>query len=139
MPASRPIPLLSIVEATCAEARARGHKKLGLLGTRFTMQATFYPKVFSREGLALAVPTAEEQDYIHDKYIHELIPGQFLPQTRERLLAIAARMRDEDGIEGLILGGTELPLILRDNTSLGIPFLDTTEIHVRAILERAMA
>ena len=72
--------------------------------------------MFSREGVALAVPTAEEQDYIHDKYLNELIPGKFLPQTRERLLAIAARMRDEDGIQALILGGTELPLILTDNS-----------------------
>jgi aspartate racemase len=127
------------VETACAEAKARGYKKLGLLGTRFTMHAEFYPKVFSREGVALAVPTAEEQEYIHDKYINELIPGKFLPQTRERLLAIAARMRDEDGIQALILGGTELPLILTDSSSLGIPFLDTTQIHVKAILERAMA
>jgi aspartate racemase len=134
-----PIPLVSIVETACAEAKARGYKKLGLLGTRFTMHAEFYPKVFSREGVALAVPTAEEQEYIHDKYINELIPGKFLPQTRERLLAIAARMRDEDGIQALILGGTELPLILTDSSSLGIPFLDTTQIHVKAILERAMA
>jgi aspartate racemase len=134
-----PLPLVSIVEAACAEAKRLGLKNLGLFGTRFTMQAVFYPRVFSREGVALAVPTAKEQEYIHDKYINELIPGKFLPQTRERLLAIAARMRDEDGIQALILGGTELPLILTDNTPLGIPFLDTTQIHVRAILERAMA
>lgn len=134
-----PIPLVSIVEAACAEAKRLGLKNLGLFGTRFTMHAAFYPKVFSREGVALAVPTAEEQDYIHDKYLNELIPGKFLPQTRERLLAIAARMREENGIQALILGGTELPLILTDSTPLGIPFLDTTEIHVRAILERAMA
>ena len=132
-----PIPLISIVEATCAEAKAQGLKKLGLLGTRFTMHGRFYPDVFTREGIALTVPTPEEQDYIHDKYLNELIPGQFLPQTREGLLAIAMRMKKEDGIEALILGGTELPLILTDNSSLAIPFLDTTQIHVNAILEYA--
>ena len=88
-----PIPLVSIVEATCAEAKARGFKKLGLFGTRFTMHGRFYPDVFTREGLQLTVPTADEQDYIHDKYINELIPGKFLPETRDGLLAIATRMK----------------------------------------------
>lgn len=134
-----PIPLVSIVEATCAEAKARGFKKLGLFGTRFTMHGRFYPDVFTREGVGLAVPSAAEQDYIHDKYINELIPGKFLPETRDGLLAIAARMKKDDGIQALVLGGTELPLILTDSSLLGIPFLDTTQIHVNAILERAMA
>jgi aspartate racemase len=133
-----PIPLVSIVEAACAEAKARGFRKLGLLGTRFTMQGRFYLEVFSREGITLAIPRAEERDYIHEKYLNELIPGKFLPQTRDGLLAIARRMRDEDGIEALILGGTELPLILTDSSALGIPYLDTTQIHVEAILERAL-
>lgn len=133
-----PIPLVSIVEATCAEAKARGFKKLGLLGTRFTMHGRFYPEVFAREGIELTVPSADEQDYVHDKYINELIPGKFLPETRQGLLAAATRMKKEHGIQGLILGGTELPLILTDSSLLGIPFLDTTQIHVNAILERAM-
>src|SRR5437763_1472839 len=107
-----PIPLISIVEATCAEAKSHGFRKLGLLGTRFTMEGRFYPEVFAREGIALAVPRLEERDYVHDKYLNELIPGKFLPQTRDGLLAIARRLKDEEGIEGLILGGTELPLIL---------------------------
>jgi aspartate racemase len=134
-----PIPLVSIVEATCAEAKARGFKKLGLFGTHFTMHGRFYPDVFTREGVGLTVPTAAEQDYIHDKYINELIPGKFLPETRDGLLAIAARMKKDDGIQALVLGGTELPLILTDSSLLGIPYLDTTQIHVDAILERAIA
>ena len=134
-----PIPLVSIVEATCAEAKARGCKKLGLFGTRFTMHGRFYPDVFTREGVGLVVPTSAEQDYIHDKYINELIPGKFLPETRDGLLTIAMRMKKEDAIQALILGGTELPLILTDSSLLGLPFLDTTQIHVNAILERAMA
>ena len=132
-----PIPLVSIVEATCAEAKARGFKKLGLFGTRFTMYGRFYPDVFIHEGVGLTVPTAAEQDYIHDKYINELIPGKFLPETRDGLLAIATRMKKDDGIQALVLGGTELPLVLTDSSLLGIPFLDTTQIHVSAILERA--
>ena len=117
----------------------RQDKNLGLFGTRFTMQGRFYPDAFIREGIGLTVPSPEEQDYIHDKYINELIPGKFLPDTREGLLVIARRMKKQEGIQGLILGGTELPLILTDNPSLGIPFLDTTQIHVNAILEQALS
>src|SRR6266513_1402893 len=70
-----PIPLISIVEATCATAKARKLKRLALFGTRYTMQAAFYPKVFSREGIELFVPERDDQDYIHDKYMNELVPG----------------------------------------------------------------
>jgi aspartate racemase len=134
-----PVPLVSIVEATCAEAKRLGIKKVGLFGTRFTMQGQFYPEVFAREGIRLVTPAEEEQNYIHDKYMNELIPGIFLDQTRDHLLAIAARLKMQDGIEGLILGGTELPLILTDDSPVEIPFLDTTEIHVNAILDYALA
>src|SRR5579859_928470 len=109
-----PIPLISIVEATCAEAKARGFKKLGLLGTRFTMEGRFYPEVFAREGITLAVTRAEERDYVHDKYLNELIPGQFLPQTREGLLAIARRLRSAQGKRSNTLFGSQSPLNLPD-------------------------
>ncbi len=130
-----PIPLISIVEATCAAAQALGLKKVGLFGTRFTMQARFYPEVFSRQGITLIVPSPEEQDYIHDRYMHELVPGVYRDDTREQLLVIVDRLKERDGIQGLILGGTELPLLLRKESHVGIPFLDTTKIHV----ERAVA
>jgi aspartate racemase len=130
--------IIGIIGGLGPESTIDYYKNLGLFGTLFTMQGRFYPDVFTREGVALTVPTLEEQNYIHDKYINELIPGKFLPQTRDGLLAIATRMKKENGIQGLILGGTELPLILTDNSSLGIPFLDTTQIHVDAILAEAM-
>ena len=133
-----PVPLVSIVAAACDRAKSLGLKRLGLFGTRFTMQGRFYPELFEREGLALVTPSADEQTYVHDKYMTELIPGEFLPQTRARLLKIASRMKQQDAIDGLILGGTELPLILTDSTPVGLPFLDTTEIHVNAILEQAL-
>src|SRR6478672_6702369 len=68
-----PISLISIVEATRAAAKARAFKRLALFGTRYTMQATFYPKVFAREGIELFVPGTEDRDYIHDKYLNELV------------------------------------------------------------------
>ena len=134
-----PIPLVSIVEATCAEAMRLGLKRLGLLGTRFTMQGKFYPAVFSREGVALVAPNAEEQTYIHEKYFSELVPGKFLDETREAMLAIIRRMKERDAIDGLVLAGTELPLLLRGAAVPGVPFLDTSTIHVKAILEEALA
>ncbi len=137
--ARSPIPLVSIVEATCAEAKALGLKRLGLFGTRFTMRGRFYPAVFTREGIELVIPDEEEQAFIHDKYMNELLNGVFLPETRERLIGIAGRMRERDRIEGLILGGTELPLILRGEQAAGVPLLDTGRIHVKAAVERMLS
>jgi aspartate racemase len=134
-----PIPLISIVEATCAAAKARKLKRLGLFGTRYTMQGTFYPRVFSREGIELLVPDPEDQDYIHDKYLNELVSGKFLPETRANLLAIVDRMKAKQDINGVILAGTELPLILRDPEHNGIPFLDTTEIHCEAAVTEMLS
>src|ERR1043166_2890650 len=109
-----PIPLISIVEATCAAAKAQNLKRLALFGTRYTMQATFYPKVFSREGIELLVPEPSDQGYIHDKYMNELVRGKFLTETRAGLLVIVDRMKAKSRIDGVILAGTELPLIIRD-------------------------
>jgi aspartate racemase len=134
-----PIPLISIVETACESARAMGLKHLGLLGTRPTMQGRFYPDVFNREGIALSVPPPDEQTYIHDKYMSELIHGIVLPETHERLLQIVDQLRDLHRIDGLILGGTELPLILREASHNGIPFLDTTKLHVERIVVRLLS
>lgn len=134
-----PIPLISIVEAACATAKARNLKRLALFGTGYTMQANFYPKVFSREGIALVVPGRDDQDYLHEKYFSELVPGKFLPETRAGLLAIVDRMRAKSGIDGVILAGTELPLILRDAEHNGIPFLDTTRIHCEAAVAEMLS
>jgi aspartate racemase len=134
-----PIPLISIVEATRAAAKAQNLKRLALFGTRYTMQATFYPKVFARDGIELLVPDPRDQDYIHDKYMNELVPGKFLADTRAGLLAIVDRMKVASDIDGVILAGTELPLILRDPKHNGIPFLDTTKIHVEAAVGQMLA
>ena len=133
-----PIPLISIVEATCAAAKAQNLKRLALFGTRYTMSANFYPKVFAREGIELFVPSADDQDYVHEKYFSELVPGKFLPETRAGLLAIVDRMKTTSDIDGVILAGTELPLILRDSVHNGIPFLDTTKFHVEAALDEML-
>ena len=128
--------LISIVAATCDVAKARGLKRLALFGTKFTMQGPVYREVFARQNLTVIVPDSPEQDFIHEKYMSELIAGIFLPETRAGLVAIVDRMAQEAGIDGVILGGTELPLILRDPAHDGIPFLNTTKIHCEAAVER---
>lgn len=133
------IPLISIVEATCQAAKALELRNVGLFGARFTMQGRFYPDVFSKEEITLAVPDQHDQAFIHHIYLNELVKGTVRTETRERLLAIVARLKEREGIQGLILGGTELSLILRDATVHGIPVLDTTKIHARAIVAEAFS
>jgi aspartate racemase len=130
-----PIPMLSIVTATRDAAAAASYRRLALFGTRFTMQAAFFPQIFMARQIAVIMPNEAEQSYIHDKYMSELFAGVILPQTRERLLEIVQAMKERDGVEGLILGGTELSLILREATAAGLPVLDTTQIHVDAAVE----
>jgi aspartate racemase len=130
-----PISLLSIVQAACDHARGLGLRRLGLLGTGFTMRAKFFPEVFARAGIDLVVPNETERGLIHEKYIHELLKNQFLPETRAALLGIIDRMRKDERIDALLLAGTELPLLLRGAEPAGITFLDTTLIHVAAAVE----
>jgi aspartate racemase len=130
-----PIPLISIVEATCAHAKARKLKRLALCGTRYTMQADFYQKVFKREGIELVVPEPQDQDYIHEKYFAELVPGNFLPETRAGLLAIVDRLKAKTNVDGVILAGTEIPLILRGESHNGVALLDTGKIHCHAAVD----
>jgi aspartate racemase len=133
------IPLLSIVEATRDEAQSLGMKRIGLFGTRFTMTGGFYQKVFAAAGLDIVVPNSEEQAYIHEKYLGELLKNIFSAETRAGLLAIVDKLRQRERVEAVILGGTELPLILRDAEHNGVPFLDTTKIHVERIVERLLS
>jgi aspartate racemase len=128
------IPLISIVEETCNYSKNLGLRKLGLFGTKSTMQNDFFSKVFNEKDMDIIVPNEKEQDYIHNKLITEIQLGNFLDETRVKLIGIAKRMIDENSIDGLILGCTELPLILTKD-ELGIPFLNTTKIHVESIIK----
>lgn len=131
-----PLPLISIVAETAAVAKGRGLKRVGLFGARFTMQGPVYRDVFGRQHIAVAVPEPPDLEYIHEKYMGELVDGVFLPETRAGLLAIVDRMAAQSGIDGVILGGTELPLILRNPEHNGIPLLNTTRIHCEAAVTR---
>ena len=133
------IPMISIVQATCERARDLQLKRLGLFGTGFTMRGRFYPEVFARAGLELITPGEEEQVFIHEKYIHELLKNEFLPETRAALRAMVDRMQSQERIEAVILAGTELPLLLRGAQPEGLPFLDTTLIHVAAAVDAILS
>ena len=129
------IPLLSIVEATADAATKAGLRRLALFGTRFTMQATLFPEAFERRGMTIVLPNEKEQEFIHEKYMGELFVGTILDETRAALVDIVETMKRRDNVDGLILGGTELSLILREPTAAGLPVLDTTQIHVETALE----
>ena len=133
------VPLVSIVEATCDKARSLNLKRVALLGTRFTMAGGFYQDVFARAGIDLIIPNDEEQAYVHEKYIGELLKNIFTDETRAGLLAIVDKLRERDAVDAVILGGTELPLILRDSECADVKFLDTTKIHVEKIVERLLS
>jgi aspartate racemase len=133
-----PIPFISIVDAACEHAKTRGLKRLALFGTRYTMQSDFYQKVFRREGIELITPGPADQDYIHEKYFAELVPGIFLPETHARLLAIVDRMKSDHGIEGVTLAGTELALIMREESHNGVALLDTGKIHCQAAVDEML-
>jgi aspartate racemase len=132
------VPLISIVEATIEYAKKLGFKKLGLFGTKSTMQSGFYQEGFSREGIEIVTPPFDSQNYIHDRYMDEFVKGIFLKETKAEFLEIVHQMREKTGIEGLILGGTELPFILKEEDFDNFKLFNTTELHVNSILEYAM-
>lgn len=131
--AKSPIPLLSIVTATRDKATDLGLKKVGLLGTRFTMEENFFSAPFAAKGISVVVPPTEDQEYIHRKLMTEIELGIFADETRRGLLAVVERMVERDGVDAVILGCTELPLIL-EKDEFGISFLNTVAIHVDSIV-----
>lgn len=134
--ARSPVPMLSIVEVCADEAERRGLRRLALLGTRFTMEGQLYPGTFGKRDMKVVVPSEAEQAWVHEKYIGELLKGDFRDDTRTKFIALVIRLRDEDDVEAIILGGTELPLLLKSDTIADLPVLDTTELHVAAIVDR---
>jgi aspartate racemase len=133
------LPLISIVGATCEECIRRGLKRTGLLGTGFTMNATFYPDVFKKHGIEVIMPDAEDRETINVKLFTEIELGVFKEDTRQLLIGIIQKMVREQHIDSVILGCTELPLILKEPSYAGIPMLNTTQIHVDAIVRHMHA
>lgn len=133
------LPLISIVEATCAEAKRKGLKRAGLFGTDLTMKASFYPEVFNKQGLEVVIPDALDMEQINEKLFTEIELGIFKDDTRQLLIGIIEKMVHQQHIDSLILGCTEFPLILDKQSYAGIPMLNTTQIHVDAIVKECQS
>lgn len=131
-----PAPLLSIVEVCADEAERRTLRRPLLLGTRFTMEAGFYQSVFARRGITVVTPEEGDRLWLHERYIGELLKGSFRDETRREVTGLVERLRDWEGVDGVILGGTELPLLLTAPDLGGLPVLDTTALHVAALVTR---
>ena len=130
-----PMPMIHIVDAARDAAVGGGHRRLGLIGTRFVMQARLFHDRFEPAGIAVIIPTPAEQDVVHGIYMGELVPGQVRDESRDRLVNVIATLRDRDSIDGVILGGTELALTLTQPGYAGVSILNTAQIHVEAAVE----
>ncbi len=133
-----PIPLISIVETAAQAVEELGLKSVGLLGTRYTMLGRFYPDVFGRRGIAVCPPSPADLDYVHTKYMDELLQEDFRSETREGIHGVIERLK-QAGVGGVLLAGTELTLLLRDSGDRGVPLLDTIRIHVRRAVAELLA
>jgi len=134
-----PLPLLSILSSTAEEASRRGFRRLALLGTRLTMEGRFYPDEFERRGMELVVPREAELEFVNRKYFDELFVGIFKEETRESFRALILDMVHRDSVDAVVLGGTELPLLLRQVDDLPVPLLDTAKIHASAAVDRILS
>ncbi len=128
------VPIVSIIEATAREAKNRGYKKVGLLGTKFTMEGNFFQKVFLSKGIEIVTPTQNDMFYVNDKIASELEMGVVKQETLCAFQSIITKMARENVIEAVILGCTELPILLNDEVS-PVPCLDTVRIHVDELVK----
>ena len=114
--AAAPIPMLSILDALVAAARAAGIRRPGVIATRPTTEGGFFARPFEAAGIELIRPDEADRAFIHEVYFSELVKGRFTDETRARLLEVIERLKTRHDIDAVILGGTELPLILREPT-----------------------
>lgn len=124
------IPVLHIVQAVAESLCARGLHTVGLLGTRYTLGEDFYISCLRKEGIQVLIPEKESLERVNQIIYDELCKGIILNESRQALLSIGAQMESQ-GAEGLILGCTELGLILHDG-DMRIPFFDTVKLHSEA-------
>jgi aspartate racemase len=134
--ASVDAPMLSLLDATADAILDRGLRTVGLLGTRFTMEKGFYQEALARRGISTLVPGDSDREYVHRVIYDELVAGQIRDESRDGYVAIIRKLA-EQGAQGIILGCTEIPLLVNE-AGAGIPLFDTTEIHAEAALNYAI-
>jgi len=131
------IPFLHIAEATGSKIAEQGLKKVALLGTRFTMEKDFYKTyIFDQFGIEVIIPNETERQQIHDIIYGELVHGQIKNESRETFKKIIKNL-EQQGAEGVILGCTEIPMLISDS-DVNIPVFDTTTIHAEKAVEWAL-
>ena len=131
------IPMLSLLDAVGDAILARGMETVGLLGTKFTMEKSFYQDALSRKGITVLVPDEQEREFVNGVIYDELVAGQIRAESRAGYVAIIEKLA-ERGAEGVILGCTEIPLLVNEEDA-GMPLFDTTVIHAEAALNYALA
>lgn len=130
------IPLLHIADATAKAIAAQGLQTVALLGTRYTMQLPFYHQRLAAHGIQAMVPSANDQQVVHDAIYNEMASGIFADATRQQYNAIIATLQQQ-GARGVIMGCTEIPLLLRP-AELSLPLFDTARLHAEAAVQFAL-
>ena len=130
------IPLIHIAEVTATTIALKGIQKVALLGTKYTMQLPFYTNTLAAHGIATIIPEQIDIDFINDTIYNEMGKGVFLPTTKEKYLHIIEKLIAK-GAEGVILGCTELPILIKQ-TDCTIPVFDTALIHATAAVKFAL-
>ncbi len=130
------LPIVHIADATARVIKKKGLSKVGLLGTRFTMEMDFYTKRLSNGGIETIVPEKPQRDFIHYSIINEMLHDNFKKETREKFLSIIDDL-EASGAEGIVLGCTEIPLLIKQD-DVKIPVLNTLEIHAAAVEDFAL-
>ena len=132
--AAAPIPLISMVDTARDHAAECGYKKICLLGTLPTMDGTFFQTSFERLGIEVVTPNEKERQYIGAKIETELELGKVLPETQQSFRKIVERIIQEEKVQAVVLGCTELPLVFRD-IELSVPYIDVMQIHIQALIQ----
>ena len=129
--------IIHIADATAKEIKNHNLSKIGLLGTRFTMEMDFYTKRLNGAGIVSLIPEKPDRDFIHSAIMNELIKENFRNETRERFFSIIQELKKR-GAEGIILGCTEIPLLLKQK-DVALPMFNTLEIHAIAAVDYALS
>ncbi|MDD5503834.1 MAG: aspartate/glutamate racemase family protein [Candidatus Omnitrophica bacterium] len=132
------IPVLHIADAVSKAVEACGIKTVALLGTKYTMEQGFYQKRLEKYGLNVVIPEAGERDYINNVIFDELCAGKFYKESKAGYLNIITRLIKEEGVQGIILGCTEIPLLIKQE-DISVPIFDSTAIHAQAAVEYALS
>ncbi|WP_445506677.1 aspartate/glutamate racemase family protein [Niallia sp. 03190] len=130
------VPLIHIAEATAKSITRKGLKKVGLLGTKFTMEHDFYKAILEEHGISTVIPEEADRQIVHDVIFDELCKGTFLPESKEKYKVIIDKLTAM-GAEGIILGCTEIPLLITEEDT-DMPLFNTTYLHAKEAVKHAL-